>query len=61
MSALLGVIGGVLLAAALVTGVLLGGDELPLAVMSCGFAIAGGLALLGCAIVEAAQARKSRV
>ena len=60
MSALLGVVGGVLLAAAFVTGILLGGDKLPLAVTSCGFAIAGGLSLVGCAIVEAAQVRKPR-
>ena len=36
MSALLGVMGGILLTAALVTAILLGGDKLPLAVTSAG-------------------------
>lgn len=58
MASLFGLIGVALLGAAAVVGIFLGSDKVPLSITACGFAIAGGLSLVGSAIVEAAQILK---
>ncbi len=50
--------GWLLFAAALVIGMLIGWDKLPLAVLAAGFAVAGGMALHGAAVVESAHIRR---
>jgi hypothetical protein len=60
MSSVLGLVGLLLLAASAAVGIFLGWDKVPLSITACGFAIAGGLALVGCAIVEAARIRRDR-
>ncbi|VTR95298.1 unnamed protein product [Gemmata massiliana] len=60
MASLFGLIGVALLGAAAVIGIFLGSDKVPLSITACGFAIAGGLSLVGSAIVEAAQILKSQ-
>lgn len=60
MSFVLTLTGWLLFAAALVIGMLIGWDKLPLAVLAAGFAVAGGMALHGAAVVEAARLRGSR-
>jgi hypothetical protein len=49
-----------LLAAAAAVGIFLGWDKLPLSITACGFAVAGGLSLVGCAIIEAARIHRDR-
>ncbi len=60
MASLFGLIGVALLGAAAIVGSFLGSDKVPLSITACGFAIAGGLSLVGSAIVEAAQILKSQ-
>lgn len=60
MASLFGLIGVALLGAAAVVGIFLGSDKVPLSITACGFAVAGGLSLVGSAIVEAAQILKSQ-
>ncbi|AMV27188.1 hypothetical protein VT84_22490 [Gemmata sp. SH-PL17] len=60
MASLFGLIGVALLGAAAIVGIFLGSDKVPLSITACGFAIAGGLSLVGSAIVEAAQILKSQ-
>jgi hypothetical protein len=60
VSTLLGVIGVLLLAGSAAVGIFLGWDKVPLSITACGFAIAGGLSLVGAAIIEAARIRSSR-
>ncbi|MBP3955538.1 hypothetical protein J8F10_09620 [Gemmata sp. G18] len=60
MASLFGLIGVGLLGAAAVVGIFLGSDKVPLSITACGFAIAGGLALVGSAIVEAARVLQQR-
>ena len=60
MAAVLFVMGVLLIGASAVVGIFLGWDKLPLSITACGFAVAGGLALVGCAIIEAAQIRRGR-
>ena len=58
MSFVLTITGWLLFAAALVIGMLIGWDKLPLAVLAAGFAVAGGMVLHGAAVVEAAHIRR---
>jgi hypothetical protein len=60
MAAVLFVVGVFLLGASALVGIFLGWDKVPMSITACGFAIAGGLSLVGCAIVEAAQIRRGR-
>lgn len=60
MSFVLTITGWLLFAVAFGIGVLLGWDKLPLAVLAAGFAVAGGMALHGAAVVEAARLRGTR-
>jgi hypothetical protein len=60
MSSGLAIIGVLLIGAAAAVGFFIGWDKLPLSITACGFAIAGGLSLLGSAIVEAARIHRNR-
>lgn len=60
MSNVLGAAGVLLLGVSAAVGIFLGWDKVPLSITACGFAIAGGLSLVGAAIIEAARIRRDR-
>lgn len=60
MSYILALAGLLLLGTSGLVGIFVGWDKMPLSVTAFGFAIAGGLALVGCAIIEAARIRNDR-
>ena len=60
MASVLNAIGILLLGASAAVGIFLGWDKVPLSITACGFAIAGGLSLVGAAIIEAARIRRGQ-
>jgi hypothetical protein len=60
MSDSLTLLGLLLIGGAVFVGIFLGWDKVPLSITACGLAIAGGLSILGGAVVKAAQIRTRR-